>query len=441
MGDLEVPKGLREACSKGDIELAFAILWVFCSSNRIELHNRASIPFKAIEGASLPARLSSDNDPDLVTADDLLSFWWYLDRELLLSERSFDQVEVGGTSMVVVPHNGVVADIVRSEAPTWDGTHENGLFTIVKHHRVLPTRSTDGITICAGDLRDVDANGPWRSAQGEELHSTFERLANSRNSNSLEIVLWPLTTWPYQDGAGRGNPIRLLETIAATEGLLAVELIAAVAHADQLGATIIVFPELMVPPAALAQLQAHLETTPASSLALIVIGRSHEADPIDPSRDRNQALVLGSAGGVLWEHSKIEPFNDWANAEHLRSGTELKLVFTPIGSLMIAICKDILGPLSKTIADLPVEILLVPSMSASTKEHLLHAKEFYKSQGTATFVANRPFDWASPFATVETAASFARLPGRSSPRGNSSSPARGEVVQGKNEQFLKVFVG
>jgi predicted amidohydrolase len=252
------------------------------------------------------------------------------------------------------------------------------------------------------------------------------------------MACWPIRAWAYADGEGEGEPIRIQTTSQAGIHATIRELKIAVQQADNAGATVLVFPELTAPPEAITALQQFLKDLATQKLAIVIVGTAHANDSTDPTRYRNRALVLGVDGGVLWFHDKIDPFTAGANSERLVAGTSIDLVITPLGSLAIAICKDMIGRHMSVIQQIGIEILFVPSMSNSTSAHQSAAQTISARQGTVSLVCNRPFHWETDSEVDPAWASFARLPGkRSKP---ATIPDRGQVVQLSTDPFLKVHV-
>jgi predicted amidohydrolase len=177
---------------------------------------------------------------------------------------------------------------------------------------------------------------------------------------------------------------------------------AAAAFAD--GCFAAVWPELTMPPDARQALARQLAFEalrhgPDRPLRLVVAGSWHE--PREEGGWSNLARILGRTGEVLCSYAKFSAFHDeaWGEEAILR-GDELPVVVTGDLVVGLAICKDFCDrAVASPFADLPVDLILVPSMGrASTLAgHLANAENLRLRTGTIVFVVQQlPGTTANP---------------------------------------------
>jgi predicted amidohydrolase len=190
------------------------------------------------------------------------------------------------------------------------------------------------------------------------------------------------------------------EQLAALRGVLQ--------RAYNEGASMLVLPELRMPPALLAATREFLFSQVADSergLLLVAAGSWHVM--IGDAR-YNRCFVLNRYGKDLWTHDKLREYRitpenvrqapqafldigvkDEGGREGIHRGMSLEFYDSVIGRIAAAICigffADEVGPLLKESA---ANLFLVPAMTTSTADLKTRARELIRPQRAATFVAN-----------------------------------------------------
>jgi predicted amidohydrolase len=201
---------------------------------------------------------------------------------------------------------------------------------------------------------------------------------------------------------GQSAQVRVVNQSLAT-----AQLTSALANSGP--ATILVLPELSLPPGALegpgGQRIAHASPYPV----LTVAGIHHDASS---GTWRNEAIVVDRHGSVVYRHQKLtrvdQPGGPWEIHE---TGSHLGLLPSPLAALAVMICKDLFDPgWLEVVADAGANLLLVPSLSNKTDDHLVAAHHLRQRSLTTTFVTNR---WGIGGTAIhpEAGRSFALVPG------------------------------
>ncbi|TDH58723.1 hypothetical protein E2C06_31030 [Dankookia rubra] len=201
---------------------------------------------------------------------------------------------------------------------------------------------------------------------------------------------------------GPHGPGFLAEAFTAAEMEATIARQAAAAFAD--GCFAAVWPELTMPPEARQVLARHLAFEalrhgPDRPLRLVVAGSWHE--PREKGGWSNLARVLGRTGEVLCSYAKFAAFHDetWGEEAIVR-GNELPVLVTGDLVVGLAICKDFCDrAVASPFAELPVDLILVPSMGrASTLAgHLANSEDLRLRTGTIVFVVQQlPVTTADP---------------------------------------------
>jgi hypothetical protein len=243
----------------------------------------------------------------------------------------------------------------------------------LRHHAVLPME--------VGGLRVRPVQLPSGPLPGGRL------ALGAALFRAPELRLRTVEGGPHERGF-------LAEDFAAGDMTGTIERQATAAFAD--GCFAAVWPELTMPPEARQTLSHHLAFEalrhgPDRPLRLVVAGSWHE--PREEGGWGNLARILGRTGEVLCSYAKFAAFHDegWGE-EAIRRGEELPVVVT--GDLVVgfAICKDFCDrAVSSPFAELPVDLMLVPSMGhASTLAgHLANAEDLRLRTGTIVFVVQQ----------------------------------------------------
>jgi predicted amidohydrolase len=228
-------------------------------------------------------------------------------------------------------------------------------------------------------------------------------------------MMWPLATdieYPALDQLRDGPPPAVLSLKdPRNEQALAAEVEAALREAAKQKVTILVFPELAIPPGIYARVRALLAAQEGDSHPLLtVLGLCHACPP-GGSADVNEAVLLGPDGTELHRHRKLTRYGmktGYPCGEGTETGLEIHILLSPIGNLALLICLDLLHKdVVRVITDSVANVFLVPSLSPSTGAHRDRATTLCADQLASTFVCNR---WLQDAGS--TATSFYRVPSR-----------------------------
>lgn len=189
---------------------------------------------------------------------------------------------------------------------------------------------------------------------------------------------------------------------------LDAELAAIVAACSELGARVLVLPELEVPPWSLVRLRRHLFDAfrRQGTLALVIAGSWHLNVG---GHLRNRATVLSGWGDDAWFHDKLAIYgipaaeaatmpeavrellgiDEQGGREDVGPGAELHVRDLRLGRLAVATCLDFCGGgLDDLFVGAGVNLLFVPAMTSSTAPFRERAKLLGERAGTWAWVAN-----------------------------------------------------
>src|SRR4051794_7513084 len=243
----------------------------------------------------------------------------------------------------------------------------------LRHHAVLPME--------VGGLRVRPVHLPTGPLPGGRL------ALGAALFRQPELQLRAVEDGPH----GRGF---LAERFTAAEMEATIARQAAAAFAD--GCFAAVWPELTMPPDARQALARQLAFEalrhgPDRPLRLVVAGSWHE--PREEGGWSNLARVLGRTGEVLCSYAKFSAFHDeaWGEEAILR-GDELPVIVTSDLVVGLAICKDFCDrAVASPFAELPVDLVLVPSMGGTSTlaGHLANAEDLRLRTGAIVFVVQQ----------------------------------------------------
>lgn len=384
------------------------VLWTYYHPRLPEVEN-------GIDGVSLrrPGRLSPDRSlkdciaelRSLVMRDvdcDCFALIWLqsLDRQLhnnhspkLLARTRFAGVD--GKQYLLHPRNNLIAETFeeRSGLSTWAGKQSPSIARHAPHFTVQP----------------VGPSGAWPtvSVRADWCPRHVSRLRQVRERGSLRIMMWPLTTqidYPALDQLRAGPPPAVLSlNEPRNEPALAAEVETALQEAAKRKVTILVFPELAIPPGIDARVRALLAAQEGESYPLLtVLGLCH-ARPDGGDADVNEAVLLGPDGTELHRHRKLTRFglsSGYPCGEGTETGLDVTILSSPIGNLALLICldllhKDVVGAMTDSVAN----VLLIPSLSPTTEAHRKRAGTMGSDQLASTFACNRWLDDAGAAAS------------------------------------------
>lgn len=164
---------------------------------------------------------------------------------------------------------------------------------------------------------------------------------------------------------------------------------------SSVGMDLLVLPELTVDADVLRPLREWLRGRKAHGFKLVAAGSYHEPGP----PRSNIGRLIDHLGRVLVEHRKLCPMRVGPDSspidEDIEGGSELVLLWTPIGLAGLAICLDFCDEPSSPAAEVwyrtGADLLLVPSMGSETTNHAheRRAIELARQHSTVTIVASQ----------------------------------------------------
>ncbi len=175
-----------------------------------------------------------------------------------------------------------------------------------------------------------------------------------------------------------------------------------ISEAKKRDAHILVMPELTITPdirsrivSELQQLHRKNGEKHSLSVPLIVLGSFHEQ--VEKGWRNHAEAMLGLDGKLLFGCDKRKPVTFENRKEGIECApNDFTCVFTPLGLMALAICKDVFeGEPAIVLASLPLDWLLVPSMTDKLNPHKATAKAMYDTLGTIVVVANQESPSAS----------------------------------------------
>lgn len=171
---------------------------------------------------------------------------------------------------------------------------------------------------------------------------------------------------------------------------------AQVGLARDLGAAVVVLPELVVTEALARRLEHWVRDT--GPIRLLVTGSFHGQDGGEPERRANRALawVRGASPPVVQD--KHSPADEPVVEDITPSGwPEVRVHVTPDGwHLVLAICRDLLNPNAvHAMTEAGVNLVLAPAMSETLVAFGGPVAQLVGSNQALVVVANNPGEWPS----------------------------------------------
>ncbi len=401
-------------------EACFVLLWTYLTLGRVAVgENRArsqslhhfQIGERLPGGRSLRDRVGKavdalGNAPTEEFDFEALRLLAVLDQALRdepLGEDWFNGLD--GMEYQVRPRNLFLVgpDQVTTEK---DQSGTKALYT--RLHVAVP-RAVEGITLDTRRFED------WAEAT---LRHRLER-----DRTRLRVMLWPLeTVLQYsalqntsQDSSPgeTPSPFVTLNEIR-NEDALCGEVKQALAAARTQRVSLLIFPELAIPPRVREEIRETLRSHGADGHPMLtLLGCCH--CPAPNGGDLNEALLFGPAGEELCRHRKLTSFTTHLGGdrsrvlgEQLQVGTTVTVLEGAFGNLTPLICLDFIHmPLRQVLTRSHANVFAVPSLSPTTGAHQDAARAFQTSSRASSFVSNRALDGLKQEAT-----SFFRVPWR-----------------------------
>jgi hypothetical protein len=249
----------------------------------------------------------------------------------------------------------------------------------LKHHRLIPLENIHGIPV---DLCEIPSgHKDWTASRFE---TTIFRIGIVHFTDSLKLDI------RYTD-----KRFFICNGINDAEQRLAAAL-EHIRKAHEAEVHLLIMPEMTITVNMRTQISERMMELSLMdgedhdlSVPLIVPGSFHEQCD---SGWRNHAEALCGLDGVtLFGSDKRErvTFNDCGEMIE-SSPTPITCLATPIGVIGLTICRDLFaGSSSAVLHSLPLDWLLVPSMSDKLGPHKAAAKTLHDTRGTVIAVANQ----------------------------------------------------
>jgi predicted amidohydrolase len=285
----------------------------------------------------------------------------------------------------------------------WVADQGGSLATYCRHHVIVPRSAIEGYQILP------KPPSKWGTSY---LH---DRLFSERKR--LRVMLWPFQTELKYPALAAMKELPRPTSISLdqlqNEPELQTEVKVALEKAREERVTLLVFPELAIPPATDRQIRQILAKQGVDGYPILTLfGCSHRKNARG-SLDLNEAVLLGPDGVELHRHCKLTPFTDYRfgkdqpAGETLEVGTEIGVLECALGNLTTLICIDLLNleGISRALDQSHANFFAVPSLSPETKAHRDRAKYRQVANLASTFVCNR---WTDGPSEINT--SFYRVP-------------------------------
>lgn len=306
---------------------------------------------------------------------------------------------------------------------------------------------------CHAGLRITPTRSGDRCLVRCPLHHATAAFLRSRVENGpVRIAVSPLSlnaalqghTLP---GFPAGQPDRFLLDSVGPEQPQAELLTSILERCSREAVSILVLPELRVPPGlarVIVEFLRHQDCNATRGVLLVVAGSWHVHDD-KTGGWVNRSLVLDCRGEIVWRHRKLAEHNitppnvrenpglknllgisDRGGIEGIRTGEQLEFCDSALGRFAVAICCGFFHhPLRQLLRDSGADIFLVPAMSPSLSEIDSCARELVSAHHAATFVAGcGTVARKDPTGSIQDcASSFWRLPLKdSSPAAKTTMP-------------------
>ncbi|MBL8177378.1 MAG: carbon-nitrogen hydrolase family protein [Bryobacterales bacterium] len=239
----------------------------------------------------------------------------------------------------------------------------------------------------------------WTIAKSPHRLDYADTLLRDRTrGGNLRIAVCPMTrdacfSIRTLDGFPADQPRFILESIDNEPPQLdMLDRVLRQAHDE--GISILVLPELRMPPALLRRLsrflndQTHADLRAGKGILAVAAGSWHIPNQPDQGW-LNRMSIYNHRGMPILQHDKLAPYTHPEHGlEGIDPGTTLQFLETSIGRIAGAICVGFFHkPLEQLLIASRAEIFLVPAMSPRTTDLIARAGELVRSQRASTFVA------------------------------------------------------
>ena len=250
----------------------------------------------------------------------------------------------------------------------------------LKHHRVVRLSNPQGIPVDVKGMPNGYKDWTFQQLAGETI-----KIAVVHFTDGVALRISKPDKAPEFVCEGISDDNKRLKTTFEH-----------IRNAKRHGAHILVMPEMTITPAIRLKIVAELERlnekgdeNHSMSIPFIVLGSFH--DLVKNGWCNHAEAVLGLDGAHLFHCHKRKPFTFQNRKERIDCAPEkLTCLFTPLGLMAMAICKDLFeGEPAAVLASLPLDWLLVPSMSDNINPHKASARTMHNTGGTIVAVANQ----------------------------------------------------
>jgi len=359
---------------------------------------------------------SLERDPVMAAAELLAWIERSIDAAwpLMVTAKAFS----GDKVLVTLRESELVEKASGIEEPP--STHEHPSLTTLAPRIVVSPIDLKGVS-----LKGLPAEGRIWEAALKPLRTQLTKADPKIQVHLDTLGPHGLSHWVQPKGKGRrGHFGKILEPDRRACVDAACE---AVRRAAIRGtATILVLPELGVDETALAAVKEELRKLEDGRPCLTVVGIRHKRVSRNPIRADwiNEIVVLAPNGTELWRHRKLKAAGSTKPAggydeylEDIQVGDTLMVFQTPVGNLAAVICLDSFGEGARErLSESPASVILVPSLSKSSKPHRTSLNQLVNKLHAIAFVCNRsPYTNEGPAQwNGERARSFWALPVRAS---------------------------
>lgn len=299
--------------------------------------------------------------------------------------RDFGSAElpgIDGELYLVRPRNAFVA---RRWDLTWERRQGLSLAAYCGNFTVVPAHPVQGLRI------EICSSPSWRNTYLQD------RLRWERNR--FKVMLWPFEcAFDYpalREMKKKPPPLHVTLDALDNEPALQEEVERALEEARRQEVTLLILPELSIPPATAVKIHERLVGQGVDGYPILTLfGCSHRRNQRG-DLDVNEAVLLGPDGSELHRHAKLAPFTDYAEGEehpcgeNLERGKTVTILECSIGNITPLICLDLLNT---TVADIlgrsHGNLLAVPSLSPQTSAHQTAARALQPRLRACTFVCN-----------------------------------------------------
>jgi hypothetical protein len=390
------------------------LLWTYFEDDRIGLATvenlvraqwRHPLRLPAYDHATARTDLLGRNDAGEL---DLIALRWLKGLDLLLNQAPFQDFEddqltgFDGRPYSVRRRNAFLASHYQERRlpVRWVAHQGLSLAAYCRHFVCVPSHPVRGFQI--------------RSRSSWAPRHLLDRLEAERER--LRIMLWSFQTPAAYPGLAALNaeapPEKIVLDEIGNEPELQEEIQRAIGVAREERVTLLLFPELSIPPASGEQIRRVLARHGVDGFPILTLfGCCHR---LNERGDLHvtEAVLLGPDGSELHRHPKLVPFTDYRFGEgnpvgeNLETGRTVAVLESALGNLTPLICIDLLNEeVKEVLRQSHGNLFPVPSLSEETKAHRHAALTLQVRALASTFVCNR---WTTP--PSKDSASFCRTP-------------------------------